>query len=148
MATVKIATVTPFNKKGICKLEGGIEVSYWLDSAFTPLLVAGAEVEMKTEEKPAHNNPDKMERWIVSVNGQAAKAQRTGGGGGGGGFKGQPKDDEAIVAQVILKEACETARTNASSRGEVLAMTEVGVIAEGLTSIYQKVYRNLKDGAK
>lgn len=146
MAKVTIERIEKFNKIGVAHLHGGTRCTFWLGDAFADQLTDGAEVEMKTEEKPNRQNPDKMDRWITEVNGQGAKKASS--GGGGGGYKGQPKDDEAIVAQVILKEACETARTNAHTRGEVLAMTEVGVIADGLTKIYQTVYRNLKDGAK
>jgi hypothetical protein len=146
MAKVKVSEVkSPHESIKVAVLEAGGEVKWWAkQSVFTDLIKAGGEFDIEVEKKDGKFGE---ERWVKSCNGQTAQ-QRAFGGGGGGGFKGAPKDDEAIIAQVILKEACETARTNAHTRGEVLAMTEVGIIAGGLTRIYQSVYRELKDGAK
>lgn len=147
MAKVTIEEIEKFNKIGVAHLKGGTRCTFWLGDAFAGQLTDGAEVEMKTEERESKREAGKMERWITEVNGQGPK--KAGGyAGGGGGYKGQPKDDEAIVAQVILKEACETARHNAKESGKALAVTEISLIADGLIPIYQRAYRALKEGTK
>lgn len=143
MAKVKIISNKTFTKKGVCKLEGGSEVVYWLDSAFVPLLVEGAEVDMEVETKPKHDNPDQNERWIKSVNGTPAKQQRQGGGGGGRPMA-PPRDEDIIVAQVIIKEACESARMNATRESRALDLNEVRVTAKALVDIYHDTHKALK----
>lgn len=143
MAKVKVSEVkTPHESVRVAVLEHGGEVKWWgKQTVFTDLIKPGGEYDIEVEKKDGKYGE---ERWVKSCNGQTAQQRQ----GGGGGFKGQPKDDEAIVAQVILKEACETARHNAKESGKTLAVTEIGLIADGLIPIYQKAYRALKDGAK
>jgi hypothetical protein len=145
MAKVKVSEVKQFNKLGKAHFEGGTSALFWLNDAYAASIVSGAELDVKVEERPNRDDANKTDRWIVEVNGQGPKAGRSGGGGGGG-YKGQPKDDEAIVAQVIIKEACETARANATRQDRDLTMTEVNVIASGLVDIYRRVYLGLKEG--
>jgi hypothetical protein len=144
MAKVKVSEVkSPHESIKVAVLEAGGEVKWWAkQSVFTDLIKPGGEFDIEVEKKSGKYGE---ERWVKSCNGQTAQ-QRAFGGGGGGGFKGAPKDDEAIVAQVIIKEACETARANATREGRDLAMTEVNVIANGLVDIYRRVYLGLKEG--
>jgi hypothetical protein len=141
MAKVKVSEVkTPHESIKVAVLEAGGEVKWWSKQAvFTDLIKAGGEYDIEVEKKDGKYGE---ERWVKSCNGQTAQQRSFGGGGGGGGYKGTPKDDEAIVAQVIIKEACETGRHNAE--GKALDMNEVRVIAHGLVGIYQDVYAKLK----
>jgi len=147
MAKVKVSEVkTPHESVKVAVLEAGGEVKWWAkQTVFTDLITPGQEYDIEVEKKDGKYGE---ERWVKSCNGQTAQQRSFGGGGGGGGYKAPPRDEDIIVAQVILKESCETARANATREDRTLDMTEVGVVASGLTKLYQQVYRALKDGAK
>lgn len=110
MPTVEVLEVKSVHEKvNQATLKGGKVVKWWKDSAFNGSLVDGASVDMKVETKPARNNPDVQETWVVEVNGVGAKA-RAGGGGGGGGFRGAPKSNAEIYSSCvagIMKSAIE-----------------------------------------
>lgn len=145
MAKVKVSEVKmPHESVRVAVLEHGGEVKWWgKQTVFTDLIKAGGEYDIEVEKKDGKYGE---ERWVKSCNGQTAQQKSY--GGGGGGYKAPPRDEDIIVAQVILKESCETARANATREDRKLDMTEVGVVASGLTKLYQQVYRALKDGAK
>lgn len=108
MAQVKIDTVQEYAKLAVATLAGGVKVLYFKDAPFAGDVKEGATVEMKTEEKPNKDNPSKMDKWVVSVNGVEAKRQGGGGGGGGRGFA--PKTLAEVHGMNIcgvIKSCCE-----------------------------------------
>lgn len=95
MPTVQVLEVKSVHEKvNQATLQGGKVVKWWKDSAFNDKLANGVTVDMKVETKPARNNPDTQETWVLEVDGVGAKAKF--GGGGGGGFKSAPKSREEI----------------------------------------------------
>ena len=109
MPQVEVLEVKSVHEKvNQATLKGGKVVKWWKDSAFNASLVDGASVDMKVETKPARNNPDVQETWVVEVNGVGAKARAA--GGGGGGFRGAPKSNAEIFSSCIagiMKSAIE-----------------------------------------
>lgn len=144
MATVTIKEINnPHPKIMEAVVEGGAKIKWWAgDTTYTDALTVGATADVEIEKKEGKFGE---ERWVKSVNGQAHK--KGGGGGGGGGFKGQPKDEEVIVAQVVLKGAIEAALHNATKNGRDFDLNEVRIIAKGLVPTFQETYNALKGKA-
>lgn len=64
--------------------------------------------------------------------------------GGGGGFKAAPKDEAAIVAQVILKEACDCARTEAMQSNKPIDLQRVEALGAAFTEVFLVAYGKVK----
>lgn len=58
------------------------EARFWLGDGFEALLKVGEVATIEIEKKPAHNDPEKTEIWLKSVNGTTAPKGKGGGGGG------------------------------------------------------------------
>jgi hypothetical protein len=143
MAKVKVAEVkTPHESIKVAVLEAGGEVKWWAKQAvFSDLIKPGGEYDIEVEKKDGKYGE---ERWVKSANGQTAQQRSFGGGGGGGGYKAPPRDEDIIVAQVILKGAIEAALHNATRSSRDFDLNEVKVIAKGLVPTYHETYNGLK----
>lgn len=143
MAQVTIENVEEFNKIAKAHLQGGVAVVYFKDAPFAGEMKAGATVEMKTEERPSKNDPNKKDRWVVSVNGVDAVRAR----GGGGGFKATPRDEAIIVAQCLFKCAVDVAIHNANTdtKARQLDPNEVKALYQEFCVVFPSGHKTVKE---
>ena len=133
---------TPHESVREAVVNGGKRIKWWAkQSVFTNALTEGATAKVEVEEKPNKFRPDETELWVVSVNGQTAQQRQ---GFGGGRPAAPPRDEDIIVAQVIIKEACESARMNATRESRALDLNEVAITAKALVKIYHDTHQGLK----
>lgn len=139
MAKVTVKEVkSPHESIRVAVINGG-EIKWWAkQTVFTELLKPGAECDVEVEKKTGKYGE---ERWVKSVNGQTAQQKQ---GFGGGRPAAPPRDEDVIVAQVIIKEACESARMNATRESRALDLNEVAITAKALVKIYHDTHQGLK----
>lgn len=120
-------------------------VKYWKSAAFAADLKAGASAEATFETVKSQKEGYEDEKFLKSWNGVSGKGR---GFGGGGGYKGQPKDDDSIAAQVCVKGAVEIALHNGQKEGKPTTIdpTEVLVLASELAKAYNAAYKVIKGG--
>lgn len=140
MAKVKVIDVrTPHESLRVAVLDRGGEVKWWAkQTVYSDIIKPDAEIDLEVEKKEGKYGE---ERWVKSVNGQTAQQKQ---GFGGGRPAAPPRDEDVIVAQVIIKEACESARMNATRESRALDLNEVRVTAKALVDIYHDTHKALK----
>lgn len=138
-ANIKITSVEKRNTKTNWVGIEGVQKKLvaWADSKTRLPIQEGQEgeavIETKDETNPNTGETYKIS-WLKSFGGQQARA----------GKPMAPKDESAIVAQVCLKGAIETAIHNAQHRAEAVDPNEVQALSLEYAQVWKLTYAVLK----